>query len=75
MILDALNVIYVWIGAGANRAEKEAAESTAQKYLKTDSIVRHKKADIEILHQGKENPGFKKLFPAWDDKLWAKVSS
>jgi hypothetical protein len=60
MILDALNVIYVWIGAGANKTEKEASEQLAQKYLKTDSIVRHKKAEVEILHQGKENPGFKK---------------
>jgi len=72
MILDALNVIYVWIGAGANRVEKEAAEETAKKYLETDKIARHKKAEIEILHQGKETPGFKKLFREWDDKLWAK---
>jgi len=72
MILDALNTIYVWIGDGANKKEKEAAEATAQKYLETDSVPRHKKAEVEILHQGKENPGFKKLFPEWDDKLWAQ---
>ncbi|CAD5234511.1 unnamed protein product [Bursaphelenchus xylophilus] len=72
MILDALNTIYVWIGDGANKVEKEAANETAKKYLETDNVPRHKTADIDILYQGKENPGFKKLFPAWDEKMWAK---
>ncbi|KAI6183836.1 Gelsolin-like protein 1 [Aphelenchoides bicaudatus] len=71
MILDNLNVIYVWIGSGAEQAERDAAEKTAKKYLETDGIPR-KKADIEILYQGKENPGFKKLFGKWDEKIWAK---
>lgn len=71
MILDALNTIYVWVGAGANHAERDAAEKTAKKYLETDAVPR-KKPQIEILHQGKETPGFKKLFGSWDDKLFAK---
>lgn len=74
MILDALNTIYVWIGDGANKVEKDAANDTAQKYLKAGKLPRHKTAQVDILYQGKENPGFKKLFPEWDDKMWAKVS-
>ncbi|CAD5206093.1 unnamed protein product [Bursaphelenchus okinawaensis] len=72
MILDALNTIYVWIGDGANKQEREAASQTAKKYLETDKVPRHKTAQIDILNQGKENPGFKKLFASWDDKIWAK---
>lgn len=30
MVLDALNIIYVWVGAGANKEEKKEAEKTAQ---------------------------------------------
>ncbi|KAI6173462.1 Gelsolin-like protein 1 [Aphelenchoides besseyi] len=71
-VLDALNVVYVWIGDEANKAEKDMAESTAQTFLKTSSIPRHKKAEVEVLFQGKETPGFTKLFPEWDPKMWAK---
>uniref|UniRef100_A0A914MH67 Gelsolin-like domain-containing protein n=1 Tax=Meloidogyne incognita TaxID=6306 RepID=A0A914MH67_MELIC len=70
MILDALNTIYVWIGNGANTQERDAAKSTAQKYLETDSMPRHKKAAIEVIYQGEEPPPFKKLFPEWDEKLF-----
>jgi hypothetical protein len=72
MILDALNVVYVWIGSGANKDERDSAEKTAKKYLETDGIPR-KKTEIEILIQGKETPGFKKLFPKWNEKLWEKA--
>ncbi|KAH7729206.1 Protein GSNL-1 [Aphelenchoides avenae] len=72
MILDGLNTIYVWVGAGAERAEKDGAESTAKKYLETDAIPRHKAASIEVVWQGKEPPPFKKFFPEWDDSLLAK---
>nr|CAD2153338.1 unnamed protein product [Meloidogyne enterolobii] len=70
MILDALNTIYVWIGNGANTQERDAAKSTAQKYLETDSMPRHKKAAIEVIYQGEESPPFKKLFQEWDEKLF-----
>lgn len=64
---------FIFHNLGANKAEKDAAEQTAKKYIETDSVPRHK-PQVEIVHQGKETPGLKKLFPAWDDKLWAKVS-
>ncbi|KAH7727868.1 Protein GSNL-1 [Aphelenchoides avenae] len=72
MVLDGQNLIYVWVGAGANRAEKDAAESTAKKYLETDAVPRHKKASIEVIFQNKETPTFKKYFPSWDEKLFEK---
>lgn len=73
MILDGLNIIYVWIGAGANKDEKDHAEASAKKYLETDAIPRSKKAAIEVIFQGKEPPHFKKYFPAWDDKMFKTV--
>lgn len=30
MILDGFNLIYVWIGNGANREERDAAENIAK---------------------------------------------
>ncbi|KAK6031470.1 gelsolin repeat protein, partial [Ostertagia ostertagi] len=69
MILDALNRIYVWVGEGANPSEK-----TNAKYLKIGKLPRHEKTTIETIYQGKETPGFKSLFPKWDDKLFRSVS-
>ncbi|KAK6059226.1 gelsolin repeat protein [Cooperia oncophora] len=70
MILDALNRIYVWVGDGAHHEEKVNAISTAEKYLAMGKLPRHQKTAIETIYQGKETPGFKKLFPSWDDKLF-----
>ncbi|KAL3075196.1 hypothetical protein niasHS_013419 [Heterodera schachtii] len=71
MILDGLNTIYVWIGSGANNQERDGAKATAKKYLDTDAMPRHKKATVEVIWQGQEPPTFKKMFPSWDDKLFA----
>ncbi|VDK31367.1 unnamed protein product [Anisakis simplex] len=73
MIVDALNTIYVWIGANANPDEKKYAQQTAQKYLETDSHPRHQ-PQIEIIYQGQETPSFKKLFKNWDDEMFKSVS-
>ncbi|KAF8375436.1 hypothetical protein PRIPAC_81865, partial [Pristionchus pacificus] len=70
MVLDALNIIYVWVGAGANKEEKKEAEKTAQGYLNNSEVKRHKKTVIETVFQGEETPTFKKFFPAWDEKMF-----
>uniref|UniRef100_A0A7E4VD24 Gelsolin n=1 Tax=Panagrellus redivivus TaxID=6233 RepID=A0A7E4VD24_PANRE len=70
MVLDAFNTVYVWVGAGANKEEKEHAEATAKQFLEGGTVPRHKSATIEKLFQGKETPNFKKIFPEWDDKLF-----
>uniref|UniRef100_A0A1I7X378 Gelsolin-like domain-containing protein n=1 Tax=Heterorhabditis bacteriophora TaxID=37862 RepID=A0A1I7X378_HETBA len=70
MILDALNLIYVWVGSGANPNEKKGAENTAKKYLEQGNLPRHAKTTIETIFQGQETPTFKKFFPKWDDKLF-----
>ncbi|KAK5969871.1 Actin-binding protein Fragmin [Trichostrongylus colubriformis] len=70
MIVDALNVIYVWVGTGANQNEKKNALQTAKKYMEYGKLPRHGKTSIEMVYQGKETPSFKKLFPHWDDELF-----
>ncbi|RCN25570.1 gelsolin repeat protein, partial [Ancylostoma caninum] len=72
MILDALNVIYVWVGAGANQDEKKGALNTAKKYLEQGNLPRHKQTTIETIFQGRETPTFKKFFPSWDDELFQR---
>uniref|UniRef100_A0A183ESP7 Gelsolin-like domain-containing protein n=1 Tax=Gongylonema pulchrum TaxID=637853 RepID=A0A183ESP7_9BILA len=74
MILDALSVIYVWVGSGANENEKKFAESVASKYLEGDVRPRPEMARIVKLEQGKETVEFKKIFEKWDDNLFKPVS-
>ncbi|CAI2355113.1 unnamed protein product [Caenorhabditis sp. 36 PRJEB53466] len=70
MILDALNLIYVWVGSNANPNEKKEALNTAKKYLEKDKLPRHKKTTIDTIYQGQEPPTFKKFFPSWDENLF-----
>uniref|UniRef100_A0A0K0FS95 Gelsolin-like protein 1 (inferred by orthology to a C. elegans protein) n=1 Tax=Strongyloides venezuelensis TaxID=75913 RepID=A0A0K0FS95_STRVS len=70
MILDGGNQIFVWVGAGANKEEKESAKVTAKKYLDTDTLPRSKHASYEVIFQTKEPTSFKKYFSKWDDELF-----
>ncbi|PAV72422.1 hypothetical protein WR25_19376 [Diploscapter pachys] len=70
MILDAINLIYVWVGTEANPKEKQEATNTAKKYLEKGSMPRHKNTAIETVYQGQEPPTFKKFFPNWNDSLF-----
>ena len=65
-----MNLIYVWVGNGANKEEKQEAENIAKNIWKPILFQDTKKASIEVIYQGKETPTFKKYFPSWDDKLF-----
>ncbi|CAG9538268.1 unnamed protein product [Cercopithifilaria johnstoni] len=69
MILDAMKVIYVWVGTGANKKEKEGANDVANKYLQGDILPRPAGTQIVLVMQGKETPDFKKIFDKWDDRI------
>ncbi|VDK62705.1 unnamed protein product [Onchocerca ochengi] len=69
MILDAMKVIYVWIGAGANEKEKKLANDIANKYLEGDTLPRPPGCQIVKLEQGKETPEFKEIFKDWNDHI------
>uniref|UniRef100_A0A0K0DXN2 Gelsolin-like domain-containing protein n=1 Tax=Strongyloides stercoralis TaxID=6248 RepID=A0A0K0DXN2_STRER len=70
MILDGGNQIFVWVGIGANKEEKESAENIAKKYLETDALPRSKYASYEIIYQTREPTSFKKYFSKWNDGLF-----
>uniref|UniRef100_A0A914VTA8 Gelsolin-like domain-containing protein n=1 Tax=Plectus sambesii TaxID=2011161 RepID=A0A914VTA8_9BILA len=70
MILDAGAIVYVWVGISANKGEKDAARSRAEKYLSTDTIPRPKGAAVETVFQSEESPTFKKFFPSWNEALF-----
>uniref|UniRef100_A0A0R3RZH7 Gelsolin-like domain-containing protein n=1 Tax=Elaeophora elaphi TaxID=1147741 RepID=A0A0R3RZH7_9BILA len=69
MIVDALKIIYVWIGRGANEQEKKLADEVANKYLQGDTLPRPAGAQIVKVLQGKETHEFKRIFDNWDDHI------
>ncbi|KAJ8319925.1 hypothetical protein KUTeg_001512 [Tegillarca granosa] len=72
MILDCWNVVFVWIGEGANAAEKKEAERCAIEYVKTDPAGRDEDTPIIKVKQGFEPPTFTGFFGTWDLDLWNK---
>ena len=51
MILDTMNLTYVWVGADANKNERDSAEQIAQKFLKESQLPRGKTPKIEVIFQ------------------------
>jgi len=70
MILDVRDIIYLWIGQGANENEKKTAKEEEEKYLKNDPLPRPAGAKIVIIQEGKEPSEFIKWFEHWDPNLW-----
>ena len=63
--------VFLWIGNGANKEEKEAAISTAQEYLLTHPGGRDVETTIVLVKQGFEPPTFTGWFKAWDPCMWS----
>ncbi|XP_063703384.1 gelsolin-like [Culicoides brevitarsis] len=71
MLLDGGDEIYIWIGVGTTSEEKKKSMYMAMAYLMTDPTERNENtAPIILIHQHFENPGFKNLFPSWNDSFW-----
>ncbi|XP_046906176.1 villin-1 isoform X2 [Hypomesus transpacificus] len=71
MLLDIWDMVFLWIGNGANKEEKEAAISTAQEYLLTHPGGRDVETTIVLVKQGFEPPTFTGWFKAWDPCMWS----
>uniref|UniRef100_H2ZGB1 Gelsolin-like domain-containing protein n=1 Tax=Ciona savignyi TaxID=51511 RepID=H2ZGB1_CIOSA len=72
MLLDAHSEIYLWIGSGANKQEKEESVVTAINYLRTDPTdSRDPHTPIITVKQGFEPPTFTGWFMAWDPSKWS----
>ncbi|CAH1789863.1 unnamed protein product [Owenia fusiformis] len=71
MLLDAFDTVFLWIGEGANKAEKKQAETSAIEYIATDPSGRDPDTPIVKVKQGFEPPTFTGFFGAWDNDLWS----
>lgn len=69
-ILDAWNMMFVWIGTESNKFEKNGAYRNADKYIAALKDGRKKEViqiiEIEPTH---EPPMFKVQFPNWSDNF------
>lgn len=75
MILDVWDTVYVWIGEGANKQERDEAERLAIEYVNTDPAGRDPDTPVYKVKQGYEPPTFTGFFGMWDRDLWSKGKS
>ncbi|KAG7261943.1 hypothetical protein CRUP_007002 [Coryphaenoides rupestris] len=71
MLLDIWDMVFLWMGNGANRVEKEAAVTTVQEYLRLHPSGRDVDTSIVLVKQGFEPPTFTGWFHAWDPQKWS----
>lgn len=72
MILDTFDTVYVWVGRGANKKEKEEALRVATEYVRSDPSGRDEDNTLLIqIKQGFEPPTFTSHFFGWNPQLWA----
>lgn len=66
MLLDAYTTIYVWIGNGSNKFERNGAYKTANRYISSVRDERDKSAvQVIEVEAGREPPSFTVHFPEW----------
>ncbi|XP_070188427.1 advillin-like isoform X2 [Littorina saxatilis] len=72
MLLDCWECLYLWVGQGSNKTEREQAQVLALEYLKTDPAGRDPDTPIMKISQGFEPPSFTGFFGVWDRDMWSK---
>ncbi|XP_045563719.1 villin-1 isoform X3 [Salmo salar] len=71
MLLDIWDMVFLWLGKGANQIEKENVVPTAHEYLRTHPGGRSLDTPIVLVKQGFEPPTFTGWFHAWDPHMWS----
>ncbi|XP_042910486.1 gelsolin, cytoplasmic isoform X2 [Parasteatoda tepidariorum] len=75
MILDAGDIVYLWIGKGANEEEKSGANKLAEDYMSCEPSDRNSESiSIVTLKQGVEPESFKSFFQNWNPSMWEDLS-
>uniref|UniRef100_A0A8C7DFI5 Villin-1 n=1 Tax=Oncorhynchus kisutch TaxID=8019 RepID=A0A8C7DFI5_ONCKI len=74
MLLDIWDMVFLWLGKGANQIEKENVVPTAHEYLRTHPGGRNVDTPIVLVKQGFEPPTFTGWFHAWDPHMWSVCS-
>lgn len=75
MLLDTWSQVFIWVGSGALKEEKEQALVAAYEYLNTDPAGRDLATNIVLVKQGREPPTFTGWFMAWDPNMWSQGKS
>jgi len=73
MILDCFNLVYLWVGEGANDIEKKMGMETAEAYVKAAAAEDGRDPDTTIMQVKacKEPAAFTSNFTGWDPDLFA----
>ncbi len=68
MMVDVGTAVYLWVGSGANREEKDKSVETAQKFIEAAAQSDGRDADCPIVQvsAGNEPVLFTQFFPGWD---------
>lgn len=66
MILDAFNVVYVWIGIQSTETERKASMETAIEFVELAPDGRPKDTPVWLLKAGEEPYVFTANFHGWD---------
>ncbi|XP_073966163.1 gelsolin, cytoplasmic-like [Choristoneura fumiferana] len=75
-ILDTGEELYLWQGQNIPERVKSARGQIIEEYIKDDGLDRTVDSAIVVtVKQGKEPKVFKKLFPSWDEDMWANQPS
>lgn len=69
-LLDAGNIIYIWIGSLSCHEEKTIAWLMAHTLITTQIVSRNSGIPIALIKQEHEPPTFIGFFENWDQKLW-----
>ncbi|KAK3611747.1 hypothetical protein CHS0354_014091 [Potamilus streckersoni] len=72
MILDVWDAVYVWVGDGSNKTERDESGRLALEYIKTDPSGRDEDTPVYMVKQGREPPTFTGFFGVWDRNMWDK---
>ena len=69
MLLDTGETLFVWLGQGSSKVERNEVLVTAKGYLLSDPSERNVDIPVIVVKQGYEPPNFCGFFGAWDPDL------
>uniref|UniRef100_H2YUU5 Gelsolin-like domain-containing protein n=1 Tax=Ciona savignyi TaxID=51511 RepID=H2YUU5_CIOSA len=75
MMLDAWDVVFIWIGEGANAEERSVAPGLVKEYIDTDPRGRDSNCPVHTVKMNMEPVNFVGFFPSWDHEFFNRRDS
>ena len=72
-LLDVFNKVFVWIGTGANAAERAAASDLSQKFVAEANDGRDPDSPVIAVNAGAEPSSFTCWFQGWDGEYFSSL--